>query len=63
MGKVKESILMEKENTSEDEYITKDELEKAMNEGAYNPWIDIEIKESKIETALEDRAIKESRGK
>ena len=67
MGKIKESILLEFDylvkDLSEDEYMTKDELEKEMNKGANNPWIDLEIKEAKIESILEDRAIEESRGK
>lgn len=56
MGKVKSYLLdIDKENNADEA----DYFEHSMN----NPFLDIDIKESKIQNALEDIEIEKARGK
>ena len=51
MGKVKE--YFDNQPNSEDEYMSEKELKDAMNDPLDNPWLDIDIKEQKIQSMLE----------
>ena len=51
MGKVKEYFA--DRELSSDEYMSEAELKEEMNDPLNNPWLDIDIKEQKIQKMLE----------